>query len=84
MKRMVAEWEKQRVVLLSFPHKDTDWHDPEDEKSLEEALSPFIRIAQAIAYAEPVYIICNDKEKIADMIHGYGTTDISPSRKGMN
>ena len=67
MKRMVAEWEKQRVVLLSFPHKDTDWHDPEDEKSLEEALSPFIRIAQAIAYAEPVYIICNDKEKISGM-----------------
>ncbi|MDY0403412.1 agmatine deiminase family protein [Sulfurovum sp.] len=67
MKRMVAEWEKQRVVLLSFPHKDTDWHDPEDKKSLEEALSPFIRIAQAIAYAEPVYIICDNKEKISGM-----------------
>jgi agmatine deiminase len=64
---MVAEWEKQRVVLLSFPHKDTDWHDPEDKKSLEEALSPFIRIAQAIAYAEPVYIICDNKEKISGM-----------------
>ena len=67
MKRMVAEWEKQRVVLLSFPHQKTDWYDPEDKKSLDKALSPFIRIAQAIAYKEPVYIICQSREQIADM-----------------
>ncbi|MGC9351594.1 MAG: agmatine deiminase family protein [Sulfurovum sp.] len=67
MKRMVAEWERQRLVLLSFPHEKTDWYDPENEKSLNEALSPFIRIAQAIAYGEPVYIICQERQKIADM-----------------
>lgn len=67
MKHMVAEWERQKLVLLSFPHKGTDWYDPENEKSLNEALSPFIRIAQAIAYAQPVYIICQDKEEISDM-----------------
>lgn len=59
---MIAEWEKQRAILLSFPHENTDWAD-----NLESALSPFIRIAQAIAYAEAVYIICQDKTKIADM-----------------
>ena len=62
---MVAEWEQQRLVLLSFPHKGTDWYDQENEKSLEEALRPFIRIAQAIAYAQPVYIICDNKEKLS-------------------
>ncbi len=64
---MPAEWEKQRAVLLSFPHEETDWHDPDNTADLEASLSPFIRIAQAIAYGEAVYIICKDKEKIANM-----------------
>ncbi|MFK5976221.1 MAG: agmatine deiminase family protein [Sulfurovum sp.] len=62
MRRMFAEWEKQRAVLLSFPHKNTDWFDRDNEKSLKESLYPFIRIAQAIAYSQAVYIICDDKE----------------------
>lgn len=64
---MPAEWEKQRAVLLSFPHEETDWHDPHNVTNLEASLSPFIRIAQAIAYGEAVYIICKDKEKISNM-----------------
>lgn len=62
MRRMRAEWERQRVALLSFPHEETDWAD-----NLEEALSPFIRIAQAIAYSQAVYIVCKDKDKISGM-----------------
>ena len=61
MKRMIAEWEQQRAVMMAFPHEGTDWAD-----DLETSLTPFIRIAQAIAYAEPVYIICRDKGKISD------------------
>jgi len=60
---MPAEWEKQQCVLMSFPHEETDWADGD----LNEALSPFIRIAQAIAYKEAVYIICKDKHKISSM-----------------
>jgi agmatine deiminase len=67
MLRMPAEWEKQRTVLLSFPHEDTDWHNEECETELNEALTPFIRIAQAIAYKEAVYIICKEKKKISSM-----------------
>lgn len=67
MRTMPAEWEKQRAVLLSFPHEQTDWYDPNHPESLEKSLSPFIRIAQAIAYSEAVYIICDNKEKISDM-----------------
>nr|WP_294954172.1 agmatine deiminase family protein [Sulfurovum sp.] len=64
---MIAEWEKQYGILMSFPHEETDWYDPLMPKSLNEALSPFIRIAQAIAYKAPVYIVCKDKTKIASM-----------------
>lgn len=59
---MPAEWEKQRTVLLSFPHEETDW-----AEDLEASISPFIRIAQAIAYGQSVYIICKEKEKISKM-----------------
>ena len=62
MRVMPAEWEKQQCVLMSFPHEETDWAD-----DLEAAFSPFIRIAQAIAYAQAVYIICKDKTKIASL-----------------
>jgi agmatine deiminase len=48
---------------MSFPHEETDWNDG----NLNEALSPFIRIAQAVAYGQAVYIICKDKTKIASM-----------------
>jgi len=63
MRIMPAEWEKQQCVVMSFPHEETDWA----EGDLNEALSPFIRIAQAIAYKEAVYIVCKDKSKIASM-----------------
>jgi len=52
---------------MSFPHEGTDWNDPDDPSHLEASLSPFIRIAQAIAYGEAVYIICQNKEKISSM-----------------
>ncbi|WP_415407265.1 agmatine deiminase family protein [Sulfurovum sp. CS9] len=67
MIKMPAEWEKQRTVLMSFPHEETDWHNTDNEADLEASLSPFIRIAQAIAYAQPVYIICKDKNNISSM-----------------
>ncbi|MCF6243887.1 MAG: agmatine deiminase family protein [Sulfurovum sp.] len=63
MRRMPAEWEKQQCVLMSFPHENTDWA----EDNLNDALSPFIRIAQAIAYKQAVYIICQDKDKTASL-----------------
>jgi len=66
-KRVPAEWEKQQCVLMSFPHEETDWHNPDKQTDLEASLSPFIRIAQAISYAQAVYIICKDKSKISSM-----------------
>ena len=64
---MPAEWEKQQCVLMSFPHEETDWADAHDEHMLKAALTPFIRIAQAIAYREAVCIICQNKEIISSL-----------------
>jgi len=61
MKTLPPEWQKQRAVLMAFPHKNSDWN-----SDLNSALVPFIRIAQAIAYKTPVYIICDNKDKISN------------------
>ncbi len=47
---------------MAFPHKNSDW-----SNDLKSALVPFIRIAQAIAYKTPVYIICDNKEAISSL-----------------
>jgi agmatine deiminase len=62
MKRLPAEWQKQRAVLMAFPHKNSDWN-----SNLKSALVPFIRIAQAIAYAQPVYILCDEPSDISGL-----------------
>jgi len=62
MKHLPAEWQKQRAVLMAFPHEKSDW-----ANDLKSALTPFIRTAQAIAYTTPVYIICDDKDAISSL-----------------
>ncbi len=62
MRVLPAEWHKQRAILMSFPHENTDW-----KYNLTESLTPFIRIAQAIAYSQPVYILCKDREAISSL-----------------
>jgi len=62
MRTFPSEWHKQRAVLMAFPHKNSDWNN-----NLKSALVPFIRIAQAIAYKTPVYIICDNKDTISDL-----------------
>jgi agmatine deiminase len=62
MRYFPAEWHKQRAILMAFPHEKTDW-----AEDLTTALTPFIRIAQAIAYATPVYILCDSRDKISSM-----------------
>jgi agmatine deiminase len=67
MRRIPAEWEAQQCVLMAFPHKNTDWHESDNPQSLDNALRVFVRIAQAIAYSQAVYIICDDKIKTASL-----------------
>ncbi|KIM04727.1 MAG: agmatine deiminase [Sulfurovum sp. AS07-7] len=59
---MLAEWEEQRAVLVTFPHEDSDWAD-----NLNSALTPFVQITQAIAYAQNVFVVCKDVQKIKNL-----------------
>ena len=55
MRRVKAEWEKQNAVILAYPHKNSDW-----AEDLQAAKIPFFKIAQAIAYSQLVYLLCDD------------------------
>ncbi len=61
MKRLMAEWERHNVVLMAFPHKGTDWAKYDD---WETVTAPFVRIAQAVAYYQMVYMLCQDCDSI--------------------
>ena len=55
MKRLIAEFEKQRFVQMVFPHEKTDW-----TEYLKEARSNFVAIVEAIKKYEKVLLICAD------------------------
>lgn len=54
MKRLRAEWEKQRAILMAFPHKNSDWL-----SCLEDARDNFMAIIEAILEFESV-VLCVD------------------------
>ncbi len=62
MKRLPAEWEKQDCVLMSFPHKDSDWAD-----DLQSAISVFVRIASSICFNQKLIVVCDDVEKTKEL-----------------
>ena len=56
--RLPAEWEPHGAVMLSWPHKDTDW-----APVLDEAIDCFVEIAQAIARVETLIVVAPDVEE---------------------
>ena len=64
MIRFPAEWEKQEMVLMAFPHLKSDW-----SNDLKSAYSIFVKIASAICFNQKLIILIpqNEKEKIRDM-----------------
>ena len=64
MIRFPAEWEKQEMILMAFPHHLTDWAD-----DLKSAYSIFVKIASAICYNQKLIILVHPdlKEDIKNM-----------------
>ena len=56
--RLKAEWEKQRAILLSFPHANSDW-----ASHIDEARACFVEIIKVITQFEKV-IICLDAQDL--------------------
>ena len=55
--RLPAEWESHGAILLSWPHKDSDW-----EYILEEVTQCYINIVEAITQETKVIIVAPDIE----------------------
>ena len=53
--RLLAQWEAQEFVQLTFPHKDTDWIE-----YLDEAIQIFVNIANIIASYQKCLIVAKD------------------------
>ncbi len=64
MIRLPAEWEKQEMVLMAFPHDKSDWND-----DLNSAYSIFVKLASAICYNQKLIILVpqKDRELVKDM-----------------
>ncbi|MDR0769449.1 MAG: agmatine deiminase family protein [Dysgonamonadaceae bacterium] len=64
-----AEWEPQSGVMLTWPHRNTDW-----KPYLDEAIRCFTNIAQAIIRKEKLLIVC---ASINDVKAALGNIDLS-------
>ena len=62
IRRLPAEWERQRMALLTWPHAGGDWG-----SDLAAAEAAFLDLARAIAKHQPLVIACQD-ERIADRV----------------
>jgi agmatine deiminase len=58
-----AEWAEQSGVMITWPHKATDW-----DGMLDEVESCFIAIAKAIAEREKLLIVCLDSQQLTDKL----------------
>jgi agmatine deiminase len=58
-KRLPAEWEPQSAVLLTWPHKNTDW---KNQLSAVEAL--YFEIAKTILAEQKLIISCEDSKQL--------------------
>lgn len=61
MKRMRAEWERQRAILMAFPHANSDWN-----LYLKEARENFLEIIETILKFEDV-VLCVDPSDLEGM-----------------
>ena len=67
-RRMPAEWEKQRAVQLTWPHKDTDW-----APMLDEVTKTYEEMAREIRKREPLLIVGPPSDDTWARDHGFIT-----------
>ncbi len=73
-RRLPAEWEMQRVALLTWPHAGGDWGD-----NLAEVEQTFLRMAEAILGHQPLVIACSDQpalQRLQSQLAPHGAPDI--------
>ena len=60
---MPAEWHKQHMVQLTWPHEGTDWN-----YMLDEVEACFVELAKAICARERLLIVAPDVNKVRNML----------------
>lgn len=64
---MPAEWHRQQMIQLTWPHENTDW-----SYMLEEVEACFIELAKAISAREQLLIVAPDIKRVYDMLENAG------------
>ncbi|MBR4989218.1 MAG: agmatine deiminase family protein [Bacteroidaceae bacterium] len=64
---MPAEWHRQQMVQLTWPHENTDW-----SYMLDEVEACFIELAKAISAREQLLIVAPDIKRVYDMLENAG------------
>jgi len=59
-----AEWNQQQAVQLTWPHAESDWG-----YLIDEVEVCFAYIAEAVAYRQPLIIVCKDIETVKKKIN---------------
>lgn len=76
MKRMRAEWEKQRAVLFAFPHQWSDWN-----PYLKEARENFVAIIKEVLRVQEVILVIDPSDvEGREIIEGEFAEAISQKR----
>ena len=66
---MPAEWHKQQMVQLTWPHEETDWN-----YMLAEVEACYVELAKAISVREHLLIVAPDTNKVKNMLTKAGAT----------
>lgn len=61
--RLPAEWEPQKGVQLTWPHRHTDWRN-----ILKEAFACYLSLAEEIASREPLLIVTTAEAKLRKLL----------------
>ena len=62
-----AEWHKQSLVQLTWPHRDTDW-----AYMLEEVTACFVNLAREISARQPLLVVTPEPEKVKNRLSQEG------------
>ncbi len=62
-----AEWHRQSLIQLTWPHARTDWKD-----ILDEAENCFLRIAREILRRQPLLVVAPDAASVRRRIEAFG------------
>ncbi len=63
MAKIFAEWEKQELVMLTFPHSKSDWN-----YCLKEITKTYIQMVKAITKYEKCLILCDDIARVKNIL----------------